>query len=50
MLFIQLNHFLPLALSTDHLPAPNEARIKHPASTASGKFHPGDVGITNPIP
>jgi len=44
-----LNHFL-LLLSIDQSPAPNAARITLPASTAKGKFHPGDAGITNPIP
>lgn len=39
-----------LPLSIDQSPAPNVVRITHPASTAKGKFHPGDAGITKLIP
>src|SRR4030095_8611638 len=42
--------FALFLLSMDHLPAPNAARIMHPPSTANGMFHPGAVGVTNPIP
>lgn len=39
--------FLP---STDQRPAPNANKIRHPANTASGKFHPGPLVETKPMP